>query len=111
MDFAPLLAAAALVMAALNLVKFARARDVNGVVSILAAWVIGVGVVFLLAGSDFAAGIELGDTGETLDTVNNFSLILVGVTFAAAAQALYDFKSAFDQSDSAKKPPLVGPPG
>lgn len=109
MDFVPLLAAAALVKAALDLVKFARDKDANGVVSILAAWLIGVGVVFLLAGTDFAGGIELGSTGVNLDTANNFTLILVGVTFAAVAQALHDTLQAVDNTDSQKKPPLLPP--
>jgi carbon starvation protein CstA len=107
MEFVPLLAAAALVVSALNLVKFVKNRDWNGTVSTGAAWVIGVGVTLLLAESDFAESIAIGDTGQNLATANTFSLILVGVTFAAVAQQLYDYKRALDQTDSAMVEPLV----
>lgn len=109
MDFVPLLAAATVVITALNLVKGVKAGDTNLIVSTISAWVIGIGVVLLLAETDFASGIELGDTGHTLDNVNTFSLILVGLVFASTAQVIYDGIKALDNSQSAAKPSLIEP--
>lgn len=109
MDFVPLLAAAALVAALIDLFRHASGKDWNSVLTQLVSWGAGVGVAALLAGSDFADAFKLGDTGVTLGSANAFSVILFGLTFGAVANKLVDGLAAIDQTDSQKKPPLIPP--
>lgn len=109
MDFVPLLAAAAIVMSLVNLLKHIRAKDWNSVTTQLVSWGAGLLVAWMLAESDFAESVKLGDTGFTLGNVNGFSLVLFGLTFGAAANVLTDGLKAIDGNDSQKKPPLIPP--
>lgn len=111
MDFVPLLVAAAMVAVLVDVVRSARGGDWNSVVTPLVAWIVGVGVALLLANSDFAASVSLGDTGYTLDNVNNFSLILFGFAFGSVAAKGVDLLKAIDGNDSQKKEPLLPPAG
>lgn len=107
MDFVPLLIGAAMVAVLVDVVRSARGRDWNGVITPLAAWAIGIGVALTLGESDFGEGIKIGDTGETFGSVNGFSLILLGFALGSVAAKGVDLLKAVDQSDSQKKPPLV----
>lgn len=107
MDFVPLVAAAAVVITALGLVKAVKNKDWNVAVSTVAAWIIGVVVVLLLAGSDFGDRIALGDTGETLGSLDLAGLLLVGLVFSSFAQTLYDVIKAVDNTTTTKRDPLV----
>lgn len=105
MEFVPLLAALALAWKIVDFVKYARARDMDGIVGQGAIWVSGVLVAFLLAATDFAGGIEVG--GKVLGDLNAFSLVLIGLTIGSTGAVGYDFKRAFDKTDSAATPGLV----
>lgn len=105
MDFLPLLSAIALMWKIVDFVKHVRVRDINAVVTQLAVWGAGVLVTFLLAGSDFAEGVSIGDT--TLGALNAASVVLVGLCLGASASVGYDFKRSLDNSDSAAQPALV----
>lgn len=105
MTFAPLLAALALMVKLVDFAKYLRARDVNGIVTQLSVWVAGIIVIFLLAASDFASGVPIGDL--KLDAMNAASLVLVGLTISSSGSVVYDFKRAADGSDSAATPQLV----
>lgn len=87
--FVPMVAAAALIYAASNLLKLILAGEVKSVVTQLASWAVGVGVAFLLQGSDFAPAIAVGDTW-TLDGLNVWSTVLVGLTLAGVGNFAYD---------------------
>lgn len=106
MDFAPLLAALALMVKLVDFAKFLRARDANAIVTQLAVWVAGVAVTLLLAASDFAAAVEIGD-GLSLAKLNAASLALIGLTISSTGSVVYDFKKAADNTDSATVPSLV----
>lgn len=106
MEFVPLVAMAALVLAVINFVKFAKAKDTNGMVTQLSVWIAGVAVVLLVAHTDFAAGLTVGDM--TMASLNVYSLVFVGLTLGSSATVLNEFKKALDAGDSAKKPPMVG---
>ena len=107
MDFAPLAAMSTLIIAIINLVKYVRAKDTNGIVTTLAVWGAGVVVTFLAANADVSEGINVTDA-ETLGSLNNWSLVFVGLTIAAMGQFAVQVKKAIDQSDSDTKPDLVG---
>lgn len=105
MDFAPLLAALALAWKIVDLLKQLRVRDINAVVTQLVSWAAGVLVIELLAHTDFAPGVRVGSAH--LNTLNTWSLVLVGLTVASLGSVTYDFKRAFDSTDSAAQPSLV----
>lgn len=106
MEFAPTVAMALLVVAIINLAKYAAARDWNGVLTTFVVWAAGVIVVMLVARTDFASGVTVGD--RTLDTLNFASLVFVGLSLASIGSFATEIKKALDKSDSAKKPPFFG---
>lgn len=103
MDFIPLLAAVTLVWKVVDFVKYIQARDWSNATTQVAVWLAGVGVTFLLAGTNFAEGIVIGDVGVGL--MNWQSLLLVGLSLGSSASALVDVKKAVDNTDSAAVPP------
>lgn len=105
MEFVPMLAALALAWKIVDWLKQLRVRDWNAVVTQTAVWGAGVLVVFLLAHSDFASGITVGDLN--LDALNGWSLALVGLNIGSLGSVAYDYKRALDSSDSAAQPSLV----
>lgn len=105
MDFVPVLAMLTLVIAIINLVKYVRVQDVNGIVTTLAVWIAGVIVVMLVGQTDFALGISIAD--RPMSEYNNWSLLFMGLTIASMAQFANEVKTAIDRTDSAIKPALV----
>lgn len=99
---AVLAAFAPIVWKAVDFVKFARAKDVNAVITQLVVWVAGIGVGFLARWSDFA-------TGTALEHVNVSTVILAGLSIGSVASAAYDFKRARDNTDTAATPTLLPP--
>lgn len=87
--FVPMVAAAALAYAGFNLIKLALAGETKSVVTQLASWVVAVAVVFLLKESDFASAVAVGDAW-TLDGLNVWSTILVGLSVAGVGNFAYD---------------------
>ncbi len=114
MDFVPVLAMISLVITIINLIKYLRAGDWNGTVTTLSVMVAGVVVMFLVAKTDFAAGIVIAD--KPLGDYNNWSLLFVGLTIASMSAFANDLRKSLDNSDSAAKPNLTtlndpNPPG
>lgn len=105
MDFVPLAATVALLWKVVDTAKLVRVRDVNAVVTQAVTWGAGVLLAFLLAATDFADGIPIGDMH--LGHLNAASLILVGLSLGSSASVAYDFKRAIDRTDSAAMPTLV----
>lgn len=105
MDFVPVAAMMALIIAIINLVKYIRAGDTNGVVTTVSVWVAGVIVVLLVGQTDFAEGIVIAD--RAMSDYNTWSLIFIGLSVAATAQFANELKTAFDRTDTAVKPDLV----
>lgn len=103
-DFAPAVALIALVTTTINLLRYARGRDLAGAGTILSAWVAGVAAVMIAAQTDFASGIAVGD--RTLEGLNVWSQLFVGLAVASAGSFLTDVKKAIDNTDTAVKPSL-----
>lgn len=106
MEFVALIAIAALVKKGLDLVKYVRANDVNGYVTLLAAMVLGVLVIVLAAHTAFAGGLVIG--GIALAKMGFWSQVFVGLTIAGSAGVTTDFLKSVDNSTSAAVPALVG---
>lgn len=102
MDFAPLLAAIALTWKIVDFVKYLRARNVDAVATQAGVWFAGVAVMLLLAATDFAEGITIGNLA--LGDLNRASLILLGLSIGSSASVLVDAKRAVDNTDSAVVP-------
>lgn len=95
----------ALVKALVDFLKFVRAGNINGWLTLLVVWLGGVGVTILYSFSDFADQFEV--LGVTLGTASLATLILFGLGLGSSAVVVNEFKTAIDSSDSATKPPLV----
>lgn len=106
MEFLPTVAMAALVVSLINFIKYLKARDVNGIVTTLSVWIAGVVVVFLVAQTDFAAGIVVA--GTALSVYNSWSLLFLGLSISTLAQFANEIRGAVDNHDSTAKPDLVG---
>lgn len=104
LDFVPLVALAALVFALVNFLKALKAGDTNAWLTQLIVWIAGVVVLLLVAETDFASGIVIGDL--LLVDLNFASLIFVGLTLGSTATFLNEAKKAVDNNDSAQTPSL-----
>lgn len=105
MDFVPVVAMAALTLKLVDFLRYCRAADMNGVFTQLAAWVGGVLVVLLVAQTDWADGIPVGDM--SLGTINIWSIIFYGLAAGSAASVYKDTTKAIDNTNSAAIPTLV----
>lgn len=105
MDFDALAMGLPLVWKVVAFVTFVTNKQVNAIVTQVVTWVAGIGVMTLIAATDFASGIGIGD--QTLDSVNGASLVLIGMTVASWSSVAYDFKRAFDVSDTARQPKML----
>lgn len=89
----------------IDFVKFARARDTNGVVTQLATWGAGVVGVALFAQTDFAAGVKLG--GVSLATAGWATLVFAGLMATSLLSKVYDVQKSLDNTQTAATPSLV----
>lgn len=105
MDFIPLVVAAATIWKVVDFVKFAKARDASSIATQIVTWVAGVSMAFLLAESDFGAGLDVA--GHALANLNGASVVLFGLGLGSTASGVVDFKKARDNTDSAAVPSLL----
>lgn len=87
--------------------RFLTNADWASVKTQVVAWAAGVGAVFLWAQTDMAETYSLA--GQNLSKMDGWSLFAAGLGAASAAGVGYKAKQAFDNSDSAKVPPLFKP--
>lgn len=105
MDFVPVLAMISLVITIINLLKYLRSGDTNGTVTTLSVLVAGVVVIFLVAETDFAAGISIAD--RPLSEYNNWSLLFIGLTIASMSAFANDLRKSLDNTTTSRKPNLT----
>ncbi len=108
MDFVPLLVMLATVKKLVDFVRYAKAGDVNGIITQLVAWVAGFALAALVANTPWAAGLDFG--GVTLAKMNIAAQLLVGLALGSSASFGTDLIKATDNSQSAAVPPLLGAP-
>lgn len=94
-----------------NLARFLKAKDWNGTVGILLAAATGIAAVVLAAHSSATAALHMITNGPALGALDGGSQILLGIAVGSAGTVLADLRKAFDNSATAEKPPIVGPPG
>lgn len=104
-EFVPIVAMAALTLKCIDFLRYLRAGDMNGVLTQLASWIAGVIVVLLVAQTDWADGVQVGDMN--LATLGIWSLIFYGLSAGSGASFVKDTLKAVDNSNSAAIPTLV----
>lgn len=82
----------------------------SSVLTQLTAWVAGITLIAIAAHAEVAAHIRFPGLSMELGDLDGWSVILVGLLAASLASTGVDLKQAFDNGDSATKPPLVNPP-
>lgn len=107
MEFIPTVAMGVLTLKLIDFVRYARGADLNGIITQLAAWFVGVLVVLLVAQTDWAAGIAVGNMN--LHTLNFWSLVFYGLSAGSGASLVKDALKAVDNSNSAAIPTLMPP--
>lgn len=105
MDIVPLLFMAAFVKKAVDVLKYAFAADVNGILTQVVAWAAGIGIAFLVAYSNF--GDQVNVNGIALSSLNSWAIVLAGMAVASGAGFGVDTLKALDNTDSAAMPTLT----
>lgn len=105
MEFLPAIAMITLVIKIIDFLRYARARDLNGVFSQAAVWFAGIIVVMLAAQTDWAATLRVGDL--SLNQLGLWSQVFWGLSFASTASFGKDVTKAVDNSNSAAIPTLL----
>ncbi len=90
----------------IDFLKFVTNKDVNGAVTQLTVWLAGVVGVTLVAQTDFASGVEIGDLN--LAELNWWSLVFVGLMASSIFSVVNDVRNAVDNTGSAVTPSLLG---
>lgn len=106
-EFLPIATLIGFIISAVNLLILLKAKNWDASFKTLAVWCAGVGGVLLAAQTDYASQFDFG--GVTLAAANTWTLIWIGLTLGGSATVVNEFKKAFDNTDSAQKPPLLGP--
>lgn len=105
MEFAPLLVLPILIIKVIDFVRYAKAKDVNGVTTQLLVWGAGVGALMLVAQTSWADGIPIGD--ELLGRLGFWSQVYAGLALASTSSLVKDALKAHDNSNSAAIPTLL----
>lgn len=79
----------------------------SGVVTQILSFIGGIAAVALFAASDFGQGVEIPGSEFTLDSLNGYSQIVLGLMVGSAASVAVDVKQAIDGRDTASKPDLL----
>lgn len=95
----------ALAKKVLDLLRYLRAGDRNGVLTQLAAWVLGFGVVEAWVHSDYGADFRFA--GVALAHASVVTVVIAGVSLASGAGVVTDLLKALDGSQSAAIPQLL----
>lgn len=105
MEFVPAVAMVALILKLIDFARYARAGDVNGVLTQAATWTAGVLVLVLVAQTDWADSLDVG--GFALGKLGIWSLVFYGMSAGSAASLAKDTLKAVDNTNSAAIPVLV----
>jgi hypothetical protein len=106
MNVTDLLGLVALVVKTVDTLRYATAKQINGVVTQVLVWAAGIGGVFAVAQTQWAAHISVGN-GSTLARQGAWSLVSIGLALSSGGSVLKDFQSAVDNTNTAQIPPLI----
>ncbi len=111
-EFLTFAAVALLVIALISMmdvIRYVKAKDWNGALTILLCAAGGIGLAFLAANADATSKLVLVKDAGPLSAYDGWSLVLLGIALGFVAPQVVQFRKALDHSDSAVTPPLVGP--
>lgn len=109
MEFVPLLVMLATVKKIVDLARYARGGEWNGVITQVSVWAGGVAVVVLVAQTDWASTVVLG--GVALAKMGFWSQVFGGIAVGSVASLAQDGLKAVDNHQSEAKPTLLPPAG
>ncbi len=102
MEFVPILALGTLVFTFVLFLKNLSAQQWRSAITQVVAWVAGIAGVFMMAATQFASGITIGDT--TIDRLSFWSKVVVGLLATSLLSTANEFKKAIDRSETAAAP-------
>lgn len=108
MEFVPIVAMTALIVKLIDFLRYAVARDRNGVATQITAWAGGVIVFLLVAQTAWADGIPIGS--RPLSRLSVWSLVFAGMTLGSMGSVIKDTLKSVDNHNSSVIPTLL-PPG
>lgn len=107
MEFAPIVALGTLVYTFVIFLKNLSAQQWRPVLTQVIAWLAGIGGIFIMAATQFADGISVGDA--TLAGLDFWSKLVVGLLATSLLSTLHEFKKAIDRTDTAAVPDWFEP--
>jgi hypothetical protein len=107
MEFVPVLVILATVKKVVDFVRFARAGDLNSVVTQLVAWFAGFLIIALAAHTPWAAALVFG--GVPLAKLGVAAQLLVGIAIGSSGSLATDIIKATDNTQTAAVPSLLYP--
>lgn len=96
MPFVPVLAMLALIVKVVDFTKFLSSRNFAAALTQIYVWLSGIVVILLFAQTEWAGGINIGDT--TLASLNFWAIVALGLSIGSAGSVLNDVKNAVDPS-------------
>jgi hypothetical protein len=97
---------AATVLAFVNMLRYLRGRDWNGVLTQASVWGSGVAGVALFAQTEWGDVISLGGA-LPISQLGWASLVVVGLQAGSAATVVNEFRGAVDRTTTTAKPRLL----
>jgi hypothetical protein len=107
MSLTPFVAVGTLVFTVVNFLTYLRSRNWNGALTQLIAWVAGVVGIVIAAHSQYASQVTFGT--QKLSSANGWTQIFLGLIATSLLSTFNELKKAIDNTDSAKKAPLLPP--
>lgn len=87
--------------------KYARAKDLNALFALISVMIAGVIVMLVAASAEVTETLVIPGTLVAIGSLDTLSVIFLGLVITSLTSTVYDFKKAFDNTDSAKQPPLL----
>jgi hypothetical protein len=107
MEFVPILALGTLVFTFVIFLKNLTAQQWRSAITQAIAWVAGIAGVLIMAATQFAGGISIGNVA--MDKLDFWSKVFVGLLAASLLSTLNEFKKAIDRTDTAVVPDWFEP--
>jgi hypothetical protein len=95
----------ALVIKVVDVTKFASSRNWAALLTQIYVWLAGIIVILLFAQTEWASGIDIGDT--PLASINFWGLLALGLSVGSVGSVLNDAKNAINPKVKTKKNSLL----
>jgi hypothetical protein len=105
-DFVPIVVFGLVVYTLLNFFKFLLNGDWNQALTLIVGWLVGIAALWLFGATVWGGLVSVGE--HTLDDLSFWDKVVAGLAVVSSASFGYDLKRAFDRSDSASTPALLG---